>query len=255
MSRKLTYNDVCLELSKRGCLDEFLATRDDFNKETKRQKCSGLYTKFHFVCRECGRNIYKNLASVKANKRPWLCQSCSARIGSEWHRADYDEAFERVVEMGLTPLFSAKDIRSVKQIVSCIGVCGHEITTTLQSLLKSKTKMCVSCAAHLRDGENNYNWKGGYKNKRAAFRASYESKSFVKAVLKRDGYSCVICGKRRDVEVHHKDGYSWCLDRRADVTNGVTLCFECHKKFHRIFGNKFNTELQYLMFEDMSKAG
>ena len=72
MSRKLTYDDVCLELSKRGCLDEFLATRDDFNKETKRQKCSGLYAKFHFVCRECGRDIYKNLASVKANKRPWL---------------------------------------------------------------------------------------------------------------------------------------------------------------------------------------
>ena len=74
-------------------------------------------------------------------------------------------------------------------------------------------------------------------------------------VLERDDYTCRCCGKNnlndRNVEfrAHHKDGWSWCLEKRFDVDNGVTLCKECHDEFHHEYGIKKNTEMQYKEFE------
>ena len=50
---------------------------------------------------------------------------------------------------------------------------------------------------------------------------------------------------RGNLEAHHKDGYGWCVERRIDVTNGVTLCEECHINFHKIYGYRDSTEEQY----------
>lgn len=44
---------------------------------------------------------------------------------------------------------------------------------------------------------------------------------------------------------HRLDGWSWCKERRLDVSNGVTLCEGCHKSFHAAYGNNSNTEAQY----------
>ena len=65
---------------------------------------------------------------------------------------------------------------------------------------------------------------------------------------------CECCGAKNGngktiiLNAHHKDGYHWCVERRHDVTNGVTLCDECHKEFHDIYGNRNNTEEQYNEF-------
>jgi len=58
----------------------------------------------------------------------------------------------------------------------------------------------------------------------------YEGKNFREKVLKRDGYTCQICGSRRSLEVHHivprsKGGTNI-------VENGFTLCKDCHKAVH-----------------------
>ena len=65
-------------------------------------------------------------------------------------------------------------------------------------------------------------------------------------VFKRDNYTCRCCGKDTHNNVsHHLDGYNWCIEKRLDVDNGVTLCESCHKEFHSIYGYGNNTKEQF----------
>jgi 5-methylcytosine-specific restriction endonuclease McrA len=51
-----------------------------------------------------------------------------------------------------------------------------------------------------------------------------------RAVLKRDGWRCQVCGGRRGLEVHHIHFRS-----RAgpdDEQNLITLCTRCHRQVH-----------------------
>lgn len=69
---------------------------------------------------------------------------------------------------------------------------------------------------------------------------------FIKAVLNRDNNTCQCCGAtdKKNV-VHHLNGYIWCVEQRVDPKNGVTLCVDCHKEFHSIYGYGGNTEEQF----------
>lgn len=70
------------------------------------------------------------------------------------------------------------------------------------------------------------------------------------SVYERDSYKCQICGDGRggNLIAHHLDGYHWCREKRLDTGNGVTLCDDCHREFHRQYGNQRNTKKQYELF-------
>ena len=73
-----------------------------------------------------------------------------------------------------------------------------------------------------------------------------EYRDFVKRVMFRDKYICKVCGiKSKNIEVHHLDGYNWCAEKRTDDTNGITLCHDCHMKFHSFYGKGDNTKEQF----------
>lgn len=57
------------------------------------------------------------------------------------------------------------------------------------------------------------------------------------SVFERDDYTCQRCGKRGGkLNAHHIERYRDCIERRTDVSNGVTLCEDCHRLIHRIEG-------------------
>lgn len=47
------------------------------------------------------------------------------------------------------------------------------------------------------------------------------------------------------MNVHHLDGFNWCIEKRTNVDNGVTLCKRCHLNFHSIYGSGNNTRGQF----------
>ena len=64
-------------------------------------------------------------------------------------------------------------------------------------------------------------------------------------------YTCDICNTRGcKLHSHHLDGYNWCKERRLDLTNGVCLCEQCHKEFHKLYGQGDNTKQQYIEFKE-----
>jgi hypothetical protein len=77
-----------------------------------------------------------------------------------------------------------------------------------------------------------------------------------KKVYNRDYYICQKCGEPRcgNLVAHHKDGWEWCKERRLDVANGVTVCSDCHARFHAQYGYGGNTEAQWNEFAQRQKV-
>lgn len=68
-------------------------------------------------------------------------------------------------------------------------------------------------------------------------------------VFIRDNRLCQCCfTKSNKINAHHINGYNWAIDERFDVNNGVTLCENCHKLFHKLYGRGGNTKQQYIEF-------
>ena len=63
-------------------------------------------------------------------------------------------------------------------------------------------------------------------------RGTAEYRDWKNQVLKRDNYTCRICGSKEYVHAHHIKSYAKYPDLRHEVENGITLCSACHRKMH-----------------------
>ena len=63
-------------------------------------------------------------------------------------------------------------------------------------------------------------------------RNTQEYKEWRSAVYKRDGYKCVECGNKKQLQAHHIKPWKWYEEGRYQVDNGITLCRKCHLKAH-----------------------
>ena len=76
-----------------------------------------------------------------------------------------------------------------------------------------------------------------------------ESIQWKKEVFKRDFYICKCCGQKgHNLNAHHLNGWNWAKDQRYDLSNGLTLCENCHNLFHKHYGKGNNTKEQYQEF-------
>lgn len=135
--------------------------------------------------------------------------------------------------------------------IACDG-CGKEkeVTYNYYNGIKHDDKCyCLKCSRELfGSGENHYNWNPDKTDEeRENGRAYPEYKQFTMRVLARDNYTCAVCGKSHSgkMEVHHLNGYDWCIEERVKDENGVTLCESCHANFHLKYGYGKNTREQF----------
>lgn len=80
-------------------------------------------------------------------------------------------------------------------------------------------------------GENSHFWKGGISPYTKIVKRSFEYRDWRKKVFERDNYTCQMCKKRGIyLEPHHIKGFTKYPELRFEVSNGLTLCRECHMK-------------------------
>jgi hypothetical protein len=135
---------------------------------------------------------------------------------------------------------------------------GHRFKSRFGSLLTSKG--CPICWRENNHGENHPSWKPELTDEdRAKLRHIEGYKEWRDSVYERDNYTCQCCGDNHggNLNAHHKDGYSWCKEKRTDVENGITLCDRCHAldddSFHKMYGFGHNTEQQFNEWLEIKK--
>lgn len=147
-----------------------------------------------------------------------------------------------------------EDLRKTSKvpIVYRCDCCNEEYTITYECYcvnLHDGKKYCKHCcSAILNSGKNNHKWNEERHQEERIYTRQYpEYNKFIKSVLSRDNYTCQCCGYKNNntLEVHHLNGYNWDKENRTNVTNGITLCENCHDAFHSKYGKGNNTKEQF----------
>ena len=109
----------------------------------------------------------------------------------------------------------------------CSSKCYSETLKKRMSNLTEKELEKRGKAISIGKG-NKTGWR---TNKNTLIRQSKKYKEWRKSVFVRDDYTCQICGKRGvKLNVDHIKSFALYPELRFDITNGRTLCEECHKE-------------------------
>ena len=143
--------------------------------------------------------------------------------------------------------------------------CGKEIEVTKHKYNKNKNHFC-SQECHYKwssenlVGEKHHSYNPNITDEERELGRRIEGyKDWRKEVFERDNYTCQCCGKRGNGELHahHIYGYAEYTDLRTDVDNGVSLCEECHKRYHKQYGYTNNNykDFRTFLYNEMMKQG
>lgn len=170
-------------------------------------------------CKECGKDMWLY------NCQPRIFCSIKCRSANiEW-REQHSNAIKGIPawnkgKKGVQSWMNMSGLNSVK------GISWNRGTKGLQKAWnKGKKNPAYS-------GANNHNWKGGITTENNRIRSSMEYKEWRKAVFERDNYTCQHCFKRGSITLHadHIKQFAYYTELRLDVSNGRTLCKDCHKE-------------------------
>ena len=101
----------------------------------------------------------------------------------------------------------------------------------------------IADALTKRTGELASNWRGGISARDKLARSNRQYSAWKISVLTRDGFKCIECGVEQGricqccsaktlLHAHHVAPFSKAPELRYEVSNGVSLCGQCHWKSH-----------------------
>lgn len=108
---------------------------------------------------------------------------------------------------------------------------------------------CKKCGIERISGKNNYNYNYNLTDEEREFNKSRGSDPFYVKwrinIYKKNNYICQKClQKGKYLNAHHIENYATNKKLRLNVSNGITFCIDCHKKFHKIYGKIGNNQTQ-----------
>jgi hypothetical protein len=165
-------------------------------------------------------------------------------------RLTYDFVKEKFNEIGLELLEDEYVNSQTKMKYNC-KKHNDEIQQTTYGEI-SKGHGCYHCGIEKRSGENAWNYNPNKEDDaRLRERQYVEYYEWRRKVYERDKYTCQCCGinsghgKTVNLNAHHLDNYIEFPDLAIEVSNAITLCENCHKDFHKMYGIKYNTREQF----------
>ena len=123
--------------------------------------------------------------------------------------------------------------------LNCV-VCGSEFYCPRSQELYRNRKTCsLECKGILtgrrNSGPNCHFWRGGVSSENRKIRYSARMEKWRKTVFTRDDYMCQHCGARSGkgrpvhLHAHHVKSFAYYPELRFEVSNGLTLCRDCHR--------------------------
>jgi hypothetical protein len=232
-----------------GCGQEFLARR---TPKVKRVYCSRqCYKPSRAVrrnCDTCGTSFKScNQARKHCSKK---CLTQSQLVEKQCVRCG--RTFSIAQSLGNRLTCSARCAATVRIERNCLQ-CGKSFLVSIHDKGKSRqrfcSKPCALKALTARRGSAHPSWKGGLTGIRERVRQTGEYVRWRQAVLTRDARKCQHCGSRKYLHVHHIKFLATHPELMFDVSNGLTLCAECHTALHREIGEPTDSNrlVRYLL--------
>jgi len=125
----------------------------------------------------------------------------------------------------------------------CKCDCGNFKNVSSKYIINKRIKSCGCLrneSASSRRGPLSPRWKPWLTDEdRQQTRKFPKYHEWRTAVFKRDNFTCQKCGDNTggNLNAHHIESYTDNKELRTELSNGATLCEDCHKDFHRTYGN------------------
>ena len=174
------------------------------NKVSRYKNIVSKYPKFCGLCQVCGNDIIaKNAGFDKKNRK--FC-SCHCKTISNNKTRVWKESTRRITGERSRKLFTGKKL------------------TPEQCEIRRINNL----------GEKSHFWRGGLTDTNRKLRNSSFTKNWRNSVFERDNYTCADCKVRgKKLAAHHLINWSDDESLRFELSNGITLCWDCHYKRHK----------------------
>lgn len=224
--------------------------------------------KHHYCSKECKNSHHGSLYSGE-NHPMWdggevyfNCEICGAehhQPKSVYHKFEHHYCSKECRYEGISKNYTGdKRYNFSLRTINC-DYCGKIINKKPSRMERNNNNFCsVECSSKFCSenytGDKRYNYNHNLSDEERLANqtrhSSLEYRKWMRDVLKRDNYTCALTGIRGkgNLAVHHLDGWNWCIEKRYDVSNGITIRKEIHELFHKIYGLGDNTKEQFEEF-------
>ena len=245
---KVTFKQWCINNNRQDLLDRWDYEKTGFGPEDI------TYASAKPVYFKCPEGIHESsmrkvyvITSKSSDQHDFKCKECLAG-----HAPTYEDLigkqFGELTVLGIDEEKSKKKNGKTVLYWKCKCSCGNETSVASNSLRNGEQVTCGDKSIHNR-GENNPNWKGGITSELLSNRTSKEYKEWRNSVYKKDWYTCQCCGASgsdSELNAHHILSFADNKELRFDVSNGITLCSDCHHiktigSFHNLYGTNDTT--------------
>lgn len=207
-------------------------------------------------CEFCSREFHD--FSGRSKYCSLTCQSHAFRANNPDYHRNWERAKKPILEKKCRNCGSEfKTTSSIR--IFCSNGCKIEHHNAMRENTKTQIRECPICKTVFRPMQKTgvgrtyctpdcRNKAMNQRRKSANSRKSWEKtkkkwKGNWWEALKRDNFTCQICGRRRMpseqvrdkryiLEVHHKDGSGETKSKNHELDNLQTLCHSCHCEFH-----------------------
>jgi hypothetical protein len=226
-----------------------------------------------------GHEFVSSIASIKVTN--CSCSECTNLRKSKNKRFDGEIVFNSFIIKGLEPNFKPEDYVNAKQKLPYLCLNHKEEGlkyTTFDELQKSKF-ICKSCYLSNNDKENHWNWQGGISSLTEHLRSKLSIWKLES--LSKYKFKCALTNiHSKDLEIHHLYNFSDIVLEVLENTNlpvknkiyeyeeddlkliestfeiihmkyglGIPLRKGIHVLYHRIYGFKNNSPIEFNQFK------
>lgn len=184
--------------------------------------------RINVLCHNCGKQYGIKLSVLKAGEGKY----CSKKCYTEYNRGENHKQYK------------PKMLRQCK-------CCKNNFLVRVGEVEKGWGNFCSrQCMFLFQKRENHPAYIDGVSTIERLIRVLPEYKQWRMSVFSRDGFKCVLCDEKGDIEAHHKKPFITILSENNitnlvdaesnrnlwEVSNGETLCLDHHKEKHKTLG-------------------